>query len=238
MLRRRDFSEADRLVTLYTANFGKRRVLAKGVRKLTSRLAGHVELFTRAQLMLATGRNLDIITQAQVVAPYRSLREDLDRTSLAWYVVDLLDKMTQDDEENRPLYQLLTQTLDGLDTSPQPALIVRFFELRLLGLVGYRPYLFQCAKCQNDLTEAADRWLAPDGMLCPVCAAQTPSSLPMALPTFKALRYLQRQPFSDVLNLKLSEALQDDLEAVLRRMIRPILERDLQSVTFLNAVRR
>src|ERR687885_415233 len=82
ILRRSDFGEADRILTLYTPRYGKRRAIAKGVRKTTSRLAGHVELFTRVQLRLAEGRNLDIVTQAQIIAPYRALREDLERISL------------------------------------------------------------------------------------------------------------------------------------------------------------
>src|ERR671917_366457 len=75
VLRRSDFSEADRLLTLYTPRYGKRRVIAKGVRKTTSRLAGHIELFTRVQLLLAEGRNLDIVTQAQSIDGYRAFRE-------------------------------------------------------------------------------------------------------------------------------------------------------------------
>src|SRR5919112_1559720 len=91
VLRRTDYSEADRILTLYTPRFGKRRAIAKGVRKTTSRLAGHVELFTRVELLLAEGRNLDIVTQAEIVAPYRALREDLGRISYAYYdaVLDL-----------------------------------------------------------------------------------------------------------------------------------------------------
>src|SRR5918997_442218 len=142
VLRRSDFSEADRILTLYTPRFGKRRVIAKGVRKTTSRLAGHIELFTRVSLMLAEGRNLDIVTQAEIVAPYRALREDLERISYAYYVAELLDKLTTDEEGQSPAYGLLVETLDGLDQSFQPEGVVRRFELRLLAILGYRPYLF------------------------------------------------------------------------------------------------
>lgn len=238
VLRRRDFNEADRLLTLYTRNFGKRRVIAKGVRKTASKLAGHLELFTRSQLMLATGRNLDIITQAQVIAPYRHLREDLTRIGYSCYVVELLDKLTSDDDENPPLYDVLTETLAGLDSATEPGLVVRFWELHLLSLTGYQPNFFHCIRCQEALRETADHWLPPDGMLCTTCAAFTPTALPMSLAAFKALRFLQRQPLSDVVELRLSDGLQSELEEVLRRMLRPIVERELQSMTFLNAVRR
>ncbi len=238
VLRRRDFGEADRLITLYTPGRGKQRVVAKGARKTTSRLGGHLELFTRSQLLLATGRNLDIITQAETITPYRALRQDLSRISYAYYVSDLLDKVTGDDEENRPLYNLLVQTLTGLDTASSPSLVVRFYVLRLLGLVGYQPAFFHCTRCQNELTEQSEQWLPPAGVLCPDCALQTPGALPISLAAFKALRFLQRQPFADMTALRLSEPLQAEIEDILRRMIRPILERDLKSIAFLQAVRR
>ena len=239
VLRRSDFSEADRLLTLYTPRFGKRRVIAKGVRKTTSRLAGHIELFTRVQLLLAQGRNLDIVTQAEIVVPYRALRLDLERISLAYYVAELLDKLTGETEEEGqiPVYTLLVETLDALDTAPRPELAVRRFELRLLALLGYRPYLFNCASCQEELTEAADRWTPAGGMLCNRCAADDPGAVPISLPAFKALRFMQREPLEAVLGLRLGKELRHELEELLRMSIRPILERDLKSVNFVNAVR-
>jgi DNA repair protein RecO (recombination protein O) len=237
VLRRTDYSEADRILTLYTPRFGKRRAIAKGVRKTTSRLAGHVELFTRVQLLLAEGRNLDIVTQAEIVAPYRALREDLGRISYAYYVAELLDKLTTDEEGQSPAYGLLVETLDALDRASQPELAVRRFELRLLGVLGYRPHLFHCAACQEQLTEAADRWTPGGGMLCNRCAAGDPTGLPVSLPAFKALRFMQRESLDAVLDLRLSEPTSREVEDLLRLTIRPILERDLKSVQFVNAVR-
>lgn len=239
ILRRSDFGEADRLLTIFTARYGKRRVLAKGARKTSSRRAGHVELFNRVELQLATGRNLDIVTDAQIVEAYRRLHEDLPRLSYAYYISELLDKLTVDEEENWPVYQLLTGAFAALDSSPALDLVARHFELHLLNLLGYRPYLFQCASCQEPLTETADRWSpANGGMLCPNCAPREPHALPISLPAFKALRYLQRESLAatDALE-RLSDPLRREIESVLRATLRPILERELKSVAFLDAVR-
>lgn len=239
ILRRSDFGEADRLLTLFTPRFGKRRVIAKGARKTTSRRAGHVELFNRAELQLATGRNLDIVTDAQIVDPYKQLHEELKRLSYAYYVAELLDKLTVDDEENRPVYDLLIATFDALNSTAALDLAARYFELHLLNLLGYRPYLFDCAGCQEPLTEEADRWSAAGGgMLCPRCAAREPQALVISLPAFKALRFLQREPIAATEQLvRLSEPLRREIERVLRATLRPILERELKSVEFLDAVR-
>jgi len=237
ILRRSDYGEADRILTIYTPRWGKRRAIAKGVRKTTSRLAGHIELFTRVNLQLAEGRNLDIVTQAEIIAPYRRLRLDLERISFAYYVAELLDKLTTDEEGQNSNYALLAETLDALDSAPVPEVAVRRFELRLLGLVGYRPYLFHCAACQETLTEEADRWTPAGGMLCPRCGPADPSAVPVSLPAFKALRFMQREPLDAVVGLRLRQEVLREIEALLRITIRPILERDLKSVNFVNAVR-
>lgn len=239
ILRRTDFGEADRLLTLWTPRYGKLRVIAKGARKTSSRKAGHVELFNRAELQLATGRNLDIVTDAQVVDSYKRLHEDLKRVSYAYYVAELVDRLTHENDENRPVYDLLAATFAALDRSDVLDLVVRYFELHLLNLLGYRPYLFNCANCQNELTEQADRWSPlSGGMLCPDCAPQEPSTLPISLHAFKALRYLQRESLDAVEQLgRLSDPLRHELEALLRATLRPNLERDLKSVEFLDNVR-
>ena len=87
VLKRTDFGEADRLLTLFSKDLGKISAIAKGARKPQSRKTGHVELFMRSKFFIAKGRNLDIITQAEMVDPHAPLREDLLRVSLASYAV-------------------------------------------------------------------------------------------------------------------------------------------------------
>src|SRR6266436_5729191 len=89
VLRRTDFGEADRILTLFTPTYGKVRAVAKGVRRTTSRLAGHLEPFTRTQLLLATGRDLDIVTQAEARERLDALRGDLWHATGAWYAAEL-----------------------------------------------------------------------------------------------------------------------------------------------------
>ena len=107
ILRRTDYGEADRLLTLMTPNLGKLRVIAKGARKITSRKAGHIEMFTRVQLLLARGRTFDIVSQAETIEAHRQLREDLLRGGYAHYLGELTDQFTQEGSEDPALYDLL-----------------------------------------------------------------------------------------------------------------------------------
>lgn len=234
ILRRSDFAEADRLLVLATPA-GKRRVVAKGVRKTTSRIAGHIELFVHATMLLAVGRNLDIITQSHVRSAHPTLRADLGRLGCAYYVAELYDKFTEDDDENRPLFQLLVETFAALDRTTNPALVLRAYELRLLQIAGYRPHLHHCAVCQEVLTEAADRF-SPSlgGVLCPRDRDADRRALPMSGPAFRLLRYLQSQPMEAIEVLRLSSAVGAEAEQLLSAYVRQLLERDLTSVAFLH----
>src|SRR3990172_2229519 len=132
VLKRHTLGEADRILTLYTPNFGKIRAIGKGVRRTKSRLGGHVELFTRSALMLAHGQNLDILTQAQTLDSFLPLREDLRRASWALYTIELVDRFTADHIENFPLYRLLVETLHRLCDARDADLTLHYYELQLL----------------------------------------------------------------------------------------------------------
>jgi DNA repair protein RecO (recombination protein O) len=238
ILRRNDFGEADRLLLIATPA-GKRRVIAKGVRKTTSRIAGHIELFTHTSLLLAVGRNLDIITQSQVIDLFSHMRAEIARLSCSYYVADLYDKFTEDGEENRPLFQLLVDTFAALDQSASPDLVLRAYELRTLQIAGYRPHLHHCAVCSQLLTEEADQF-SPQlgGVLCPRDRRADSRTLAMSGAAFRLLRYLQIQPLGAIESLRLSPEVRGEVEGLLRAYLRNLLDRDLKSVAFLQDVMR
>ncbi len=238
ILRRSDFGEADRLLLLATPA-GKRRVVAKGVRKTTSKLAGYIELFTRASLMLAVGRNLDIITQSQIVNGHAALRRDLLRLSCAYYTAELYDRFTEEQDESRPLYELLVEVYAALDSSANPDLVLRAYELRLLHLTGYRPQLQRCVVCNELLTETADRFSPTlGGVICPRDRDADRAALAMSGAAFRLLRYLQSQPTAAIEALRLSPEVRGEVERLLRSYLRRLLERDLKSVAFLEDAMR
>src|SRR5689334_11502589 len=126
IIRRTDFGEADRLLTLITP-LGKRRVVAKGARKTISRLAGHIELFTHATLLLAVGRSLDIVTQSVILHSYDTLRSDLRRIGAAYYAAELVDRLLEEEDENRPAFDLLVSTLGALDITRNIDMVLRYY---------------------------------------------------------------------------------------------------------------
>jgi DNA repair protein RecO (recombination protein O) len=243
ILRHADLGEADRLLTIFTPARGKLRVVAKGARKPASRKSGHVELFTRSTLLIAKARNLDIVSQAETVEVYRALREDLLRSTYAHYIVELLDRFTGDEEEGAELYGLLADTLSRLCEAENPALLARFYELRLLVLAGYQPRLFDCARCGKPLREIESEPppygfdCGQGGVLCDECAPRSRDALPLSLAALKVLRHAVRVEWPAFAALKLRLLVAREVEQVMQRYITYILERNLKSVEFLRTLR-
>ncbi len=239
VLRQRKLGDADKIVTLYTANLGKLDAVAKGVRRVTSRLAGPVEPLSHGSFLLAHGRNLDIITQAQSIEAFQPLREDLSRLSRALYAAELVDRFTEERAENFALYRLLLDTLRRLAQRDDLDLVLRYFEMALLGQLGYRPELRQCVVCTTALEATANSW-APSagGVVCPRCRPGETALRSLSVNALKVLRLLQGDSYADIGRLRVDPDLANEIERHLRYAIHYALERDVRSAAFVDAVRR
>jgi len=239
VLRRKDFGEADRVLTLFTPELGKMRAVAKGIRKPKSRKAGHLELFTCSKLLLAKARDLDLITQAEMVNAYRPLREDLLRGAYATYAVELLDRFTPEAQENRALYELLRSALDWIAQSSDLALTIHYYELQLLSLAGFQPQLHRCVIGGEEIV-AEDQFfsVAEGGVVCARCGSGRPGVIPVSMAALKHLRYFQSQSYATAIALNVRPSVHAEIERIMTRYITHTLERQLKSVEFLNLVRR
>lgn len=239
VLRHSDWGEADRLLVLFTLEMGKVRAIAKGVRKPRSRKAGHLEPFTRVSLLLARGREMLIVTQADTIDALPALRDDLLRTTYAAYVVELLDRFTYEEGENRALYRLLADTLARLSTQPNIDLATRYYEMRLLDLIGFRPQLINCVNC-GTMIQPEDQYFSAElgGVLCPNCGKSTAGSRPVSMNTLKYLRHFQRSPYLEAARAPLIASLNRELEVLMQHYLTYLLERGLNTPPFLRRLRR
>ena len=240
VLRHADWGEADRLLTLYTRERGKMRAIAKGARKIRSRKAGHLEPFTRVTLQLARGHDLLIVTQADTLDAYLPIHENLVKTSHASYVVELLDRFTyEDDTENTSIFRLLTEALTRLGKEANPWLASRYYEVRLLDLLGYRPHLFTCAKCGREI-KAVDQFFSATqgGVLCPTCGTDLPGVWSVSVEALKYLRHFQRSSYSEAQRARPTAEVQDEVEALLQRYVTYLLERALNSPDFIRQIKK
>lgn len=234
------FAEHDRLLVLYTREVGKLRVLAKGVRRTTSKLSAHVDLFSHAGLFLVHGRTFDLVTQGQTLETFALLHEDIWRLGLAFYCGELMERFTEEASANIPLFEALLKVLRRLnDPVLDPAITVRAFELDLLASSGYRPQLYRCVSCGTPIQPQANTFSNADGgVLCPDCSGRSATAEPVSVEALRILRNLQTRSDEVVGKVRVSSRTAEQAEQVLIGYIHYLLDRRVRSVGFLDVLRR
>src|SRR5438552_17243893 len=159
VLRSMDLGEADRVLTVLTPRLGKLRVVAKGIRRPRSRLGGGLEPFSDVQLVLAIGRTFDVVTQISIEDPHLGLRDDLQATAEAWYLVELADRFCEGNADSHGPFVLLAQGLAALDAPADAvarAAAARWRALHLLDAMRFRPELTPSTESAVQLQRLGD----------------------------------------------------------------------------------
>ena len=237
VIRHREFGEADRILTLYTLEKGKLQAIAKGVRKPKSRKAGHLEPFTQVSLQLAKGRNFEVITQAETIRNFDAIRKDLKLTAKAAYVLELLDRFTYEEGENRALYNLVVETLARLDDGISPGLVVHYYEVHLMDILGFKPQLQQCVVCGAAI-QPEDQYFSAKlgGVVCPNSLSGDPSAWSVSMNALRYMRFFQRSPWPQVKNRTIPEEVDRELSKLIEKYLTYLLEYSLKTPGFLDAV--
>jgi DNA repair protein RecO (recombination protein O) len=242
VLRLLDYGESDRIVTFFTAGYGKIRGIAKGARRSRKRFANVLEPFCCSRLLFSRrGPNsLALIDSSEVISHFPLVRADLEKTLWASYLIDLTDQFTPDDKINDPLFNLLHDFLYLLEARPAAESLLRFFEIRLLKLSGYDPLLDHCLECKKPVgTETLYRFNAADGGLtCTGCRPAGAGNIPVSLGTIRTLRLARETPIDRLGSILLSGQAAGESRQLLAQFIRHILGRELKSLHVLNEIRR
>ncbi len=231
--------EADLLITLFAREWGKLRAVAKGARRPTAKLVGHLEPLTLTRLSLARGRTLDLISQAETLENFTPLKSNLTAVTKGLYVAELVDGYGSEAGPNEPLLTLTLDTLTALGRAPEAALPLLHFQLRLLSVSGLMPELQCCVECRRPLEPGRHRYSAAGGgVFCPACAAAASAEValrPLSLRALKVLRLLARHHRPALLPpLTLNEPLSLELNALLSNTTQYWLGQKIRSQDFLN----
>jgi DNA repair protein RecO (recombination protein O) len=136
ILKRSDFGEADRIISVFTLQRGKIRIIAKGIRRITSRRAGNVELLNWCALYLHQGKGMPILTEATTLNSFSKIKNDLILSSYAFHIIEMVDKLTAENQESPQVYFELIEVLKRLEKNPRQILI-RAFEAKILAALGF-----------------------------------------------------------------------------------------------------
>jgi DNA repair protein RecO (recombination protein O) len=231
VLGRMDFGEADRILTIFTPRHGKLRIIAKGVRRPMSKIGPHLEYFTRSHLMMAKGRDLDVVTGAETLDPFLPIRSNLDALGHASHMAELLNRLTEDRQENARAYDLLARSLRLLADGVDPYAVTRHYEMALLAILGFRPELYRCVQCSSEIQAIPNAFsVRLGGMLCAACRGSDVAARQLSVNAQKYLRTLDRAGLSGAVALRLDDSLAAEIEGAFAAYIRHVAERDLSSL--------
>lgn len=233
VLRARDCGNGDKLLTLYSREYGKMKVMAHGVAKPSSRKRGAVQLFTYTKFLLHRGRELDSVSQCEGVEMFSYLMGDLEKISHASYLAELVDALAPEGEPNEALFLLLLGTL-RLMAEEDAELLTRAFELRSAGYMGYSPVLEACAHCQGPA--GGQLFFSPvlGGVLCGTCAPVDPDAVPCNRGVVETMKILLNWHPARLRQLKVERPARNQIKNLLHEYLKYHLERDLKSAAFLN----
>lgn len=168
VIRTMDYGETNKIVTIYTRESGKIGLMARGAKKTKSRLSSISQLFTYGQYLFIRGGGLGTLRQGEIIHSYRGLRSDLFKTAYTAYIVELLDKVTEQDKNNPFLFEVLYQTLNYIDEGLDPEVLAMIFEVKVLPAAGILPELNHCTNCGRREGSFVFS-VAEGGLLCRRC---------------------------------------------------------------------
>jgi len=238
VLRRTNFGETDRIAALYTRERGKISGIAKGARKPISRLAGATETLTYGKYQLATGKTLDVITQAEAKESFPRIRGNLDRVTHATYMAELVDKFVEEHEPNVDLFELLLSALYLMERPNDPEKITHMFELQFMKLLGYEPTLDKCVRCRKPLPPGEVSFSpSMGGAACRECGPLAEDAIEISHEAVETMQKLLTADAPEVERMEIPREIMGQIARVMRWYIRYRAERELKSLEFLQMLR-
>ena len=232
IIRRSDFGEADRLLTLITP-MGKRRVVAKGLRKANNRIGGRLEAFRESQILLAKGRNMDVVTQVDSLRRFPGVSQDYDALACGMAAAELLLAFLEEGDPAPEAYDLFADLLGELGPGSPAELLLTAFELQLLDLLGYRPELHACVSCDRPMEWMADvagLHIEGGAAICVHCEGLTSGRVRrLSGEAWALLVKLQDTPLAEARGLATTPAVLGNCRSVLKEYLAFRAERELKA---------
>jgi DNA repair protein RecO (recombination protein O) len=230
ILKRTNLGEADRILTIYTLDYGKIKVIAKGVRKIKSKLAGNLELFCLDDLVIAEGKNLDIVCGAVTEKCFFDLRNDLKATHTAYYLADVVDKLSEEEEPHKEVFEFLDNLLEEINGG-NAAILLPYFEIKFLKELGYKPELFFCVACKAKIKNGRNFFDFDEGGL--VCEKCRKDQLAISEKTIKLLRIFLEHNISYIKKIKINQKMLKEIEKITSNFLKINSQKEFKSERFI-----
>jgi len=241
VLRTLSYSESDLIVTFYSHNFGKLKGIAKGAKRSKKRFANVFEPFSLTNIIF-TRKNRDMlafIESCDIIDHYHNIRQDMEKTLIASYFIDLTDHFSPEGKKNEEVFQLLQDFLLLLGRERASDAVVRFFEMRLLKLAGFEPALDRCIVCKTPVTNGNAYYFhaGEGGIKCGSCAIPHRYGQPVSAGTVRTLLLGKDMDIDKIKLITLTDSLAMESRNILTGFISHVLGREVKSLKVMEQIR-
>lgn len=231
------YGESNKIVTLYTREAGKMTAMARGAKKPASRLAAVTQTFTYGYYLLRSGRGMGTLEQGEPIDSMRHIREDLEATAYASYIVELIDRLTEGHGQGPNVFGLLYEALHAINEQYDPEAIALFVEWKMLPVAGVHPVLHQCANCGATEGEFAFSF-QEIGFLCHRCFQIDPYLVRITPTQLRLIRTFFTVPIEQVGSLDLKKPTKQFMKKIVRTIYDEQVGVRLKSRSFLDQLER
>ncbi len=232
-----DFGDADRIFIFLTPRQGIIKVVAKGIRKPKSKMGGHIDVLSKINAYISLNDNLSNLSQVETIENYKNIKEDLTLISVGFYLLELAEKFSVENDPNNDIYYHLSLTLDNIDKTVNKDLLMRWFELNLLSLSGFLPGLYNCQISGNTLPEGNHLFSSINGGLVErKFSTETDNYVQVDKNSIKAMRFLINNEWNKVSKSNFTVKNLEKIREVTKKYIQTITQSSINSEKFLSRV--
>lgn len=236
VLKRFDFRETSRIVTFFTRDHGKIKGILKGIRKDHKKFGSNIDQFSVNDIVYYFHHDSDLhlVGQCDLKAFFFKIRQDVKRTLAASYALELVDAIMPSEEKNEHIYQLLLRYLNTLEDTDDVNKLVHVFQIKILLLSGFRPFLDSCVVCQAKISPKMHFSMKLGGLICENCYSNDNTATHVSRGTIASLVHIEKNAWEDILRLKLTALTQKELKFILNNFLVYHLEKHLKATRFLS----
>ena len=236
-----ELGDQDKIITLLSDRYGKIRAVAKGARRLKSRFAPAVQMLSYITAVLYKSKRIEVDTfnECKINSSFLGIRNELIRLAYGYYSVELIMKFIRGAETPPFLFDLVLRMLFLLERIPKEGLpiLMRSFELKMLTILGYRPYLAGCVECHSRVEKSRQVYFSgyEGGILCPNCSRKKTGEL-ISFKTIQWMKFLRTISQDKLAHLRVSQKVREELKVIPESYIPNRLGEEIMSYSFIEAV--
>lgn len=223
ILKKQNIGETDRIVTVFSPTLGKKRVIARAVRRTTSKLAGHLDTFMLSQLILTEDADLPKVTSAVLIESFENVRESLPKLERAFAVSKIVERVILEDVSQQSIFQLTLDALSRINSDEAWPTTWLMFLSELAHRLGLQVTDFHCSVCAKEIRDRC-YWLPNDRIFrCQECAATSQSQVMervhLSINSVKLLHLLRNKSYSVIRPVRIPSAVAKEVEELFLREV-------------------